>query len=87
MFNILKNLFKSPVPSEIITYKTYPDDIIIKKAKALIEQSSTAKQLKTAKKYLDLIKLNDIDETHKIHIKEELSQLWLEKEKIISQNL
>ena len=87
MFGYIKNIFKPTVPPETITYKTYPDDIIIKKAKALIEQSSTAKQLKTAKKYLDLIKLNDTDDTHNIHIKEELLQLWVEKEKVISQNL
>ena len=87
MFNFIKNLFKPLVPPETITYKTYPNEIVIKKAKVLIDQSCNVSQLKTVKKYLDLIKLNDIDDTYKTHIKEELAQLWLEKEKSISQNL
>ena len=69
---------KDPIEAPL---KNYTDDVVIKKAKALIEQSTTLKQLGTAKKYIDLFTADNIS---KSHIKEELMILWTEKDKNLS---
>jgi hypothetical protein len=59
---------------------TATDEVIIKKAKAMIEQSNTKEQLKTTRNFIDLFTNGD---DNKKKIKEELIQLWLEKDKIL----
>jgi hypothetical protein len=58
------------------------DEAVIKKAKAMIEQSNTKEQLKTTRNFIDLFVGKDIK---KEHIKDELIQLWLEKDKFLFQ--
>jgi hypothetical protein len=78
MFQLFSKPIRDPIGSPL---KDYPDDIIVNKAKALIEQSKTLKQLNTAKRYIDLFTVNNISRSQ---IKEELMILWTEKDKNLS---
>jgi hypothetical protein len=63
-------------------YTASEEDTIIRKAKLLIEQSITKEQLKTARKFIDLFIRDDAD---KNHIREELVELWLERDRFLFQ--
>ena len=61
-------------------YTVSEEETITKKAKLLIEQSGTREQLETARKFIALFVKND---QNKNHIREELTKLWLEKDKLL----
>ena len=60
------------------TTNTCSDEDVIKKAKAMIEQSNTKEMLRTTRNFIDLFTNGD---ENKKNIKEELTNLWLEKDK------
>jgi hypothetical protein len=74
MFKILKQ--EDPI------YTASEEDSIIKKAKIIIEQANTREQLKIARKFIDLFIKND---QRKYHIRDELIQLWMERDKFLFQ--
>jgi sugar diacid utilization regulator len=65
---------------EGLNFTPEEDEIVIKKAKLLIEQSKTKEQLKTTKNFIELFTR---DSESKKEIKEELIRLWLDKDKLL----
>jgi hypothetical protein len=63
---------------------TTEEESIVKKAKTIIEQSISKEQLKTAWNFVDLFTKND---DRKKQIRDELMGLWLEKDKLLFQEL
>jgi hypothetical protein len=74
-------MFKDPKQKDLV-YTASEEDVIIRKAKTIIEQANSREQLKIARKFIDLFTRDD---EKKYHIKEELIQLWLEKDKCLFQ--
>ena len=64
-------------------YTASEEEVIIKKAKLLIEQSGTREQLKTARNFIDLFVKNSQD---KNHIRDGLIKLWMERDKFLFPN-
>ena len=64
-------------------YTASEEETITNKARLLIEQSSTREQLETARKFIALFVKND---QNKNHIREELTKLWMEKDRFLFPN-